>query len=148
MSLCHDFWNGEYYEDSFTGETCSVEEYHRKQSERQQCRKGQHYILIKKCESIINQTMFACDIYRWHYRALEEKKPSQIIILSEYEYIKSEDKSYYYRSYEGEHYLDLKVKMNRRVNVDKIEEIYGFLIVYKKGKGALYTTEQFKKEFL
>lgn len=148
MSLCHDFWNGEYYEDFLTGETCSVEEYNKKQWEEELRRKGQHHILISKCESLINKTTFICDIYRWHYNASEEKKPSKVIILSENEYIKNQNKEYYYRSYEGDHYLSLKVKMNIRLKVDKIEEIHGFLIVHKKGRGILYTKEQFKKEFL
>lgn len=147
MILCHDFWNGEYYEDSFTGKRDSVEEYHRKQREEELRRKGQQYILINKCESLINKTTFICDIYRWHYNASEVKKPLKVVILSENEYIKNE-KECYYRSYEGDHYLSLKVKTNRRLKVDKIEEIHGFLIVHKKGKGVLYTKEQFEKEFL
>lgn len=149
MMRCHDFINGEYYEDFLTGEKISVEEYHRRKWEEELRREGQHYILIDKCESIINQTKFFCDLFRWHYFASKEKKPSKdVVILSENEYIKNEKKACYYRLYDGDDYIDLKVKANRKLKAEKIEEIHGFFLVHKKGRGILYTKEQFEKEFL
>jgi len=143
---CHDFINGEYYEDSFTGETISVSEYYRRQEEEELHRECQHYILIDKCESIVNKEKFYCDIYRWHYD-LRDKKPKDVVILSRNEYIKNEKRACYYRAYKGEDYIFFEVTANRKLNADRIEEIHGFFIVYKKGRGVLYTKEQFEKEF-
>ena len=142
MLKCHDFINGEYYEDTFTGETMSIQEYYEGENEKELRRECQQYILIKKCESIIHNSYFYCDLFKWHYR-LSENKPEDTIILSNNEYIKKEGKKYFYRSYKGEDYLFLEVTCNKLLSIDKIEEIYGFIICTIKGKGILYTKEQF-----
>ncbi len=147
MLLCHDFINGEYYEDFFTGETISVEEHYERESQTKLHQKYQHYILIESCESIINQNKFFCDFSRWYYPS-NEKQPTGTVILSENEYIKNEKKTAFYRCYQGEHYNSLKVLKNKQLPLEKVEELYGFLLCRKKGNGKLYTKEQFIEEFL
>lgn len=146
MLHCHDFINGEYYEDSFTGEKLSVEEYWERKEEEEKRRECKHYILIKQCECIIHQTNFFCDLFRWHYN-MDERRPEEVIILSANEYLKNENGTFYYRAYDGDHYLSLKLKTNKELKIDNVEEVLGFLLCTTKGHGVLYTKEQFIKEF-
>lgn len=146
MLLCHDFINGEYYEDSFTGERLSVEEHYEREKEKRKRRECQHYILIQQCECIIHQTKFFCDLFRWHYN-MDEQRPEGVIILSANEYLKNENGTFYYRAYDGDHYLFLKLKINKKLNIDNVEDVLGFLLCTTKGHGRLYTKEQFIKEF-
>ncbi len=146
MLQCHDFINGEYYEDSFTGERLSVEEYWERKEEEEKRRECKHYILIKQCECIIHQTNFFCDLFRWHYN-MDERRPEEVIILSANEYLKNENGTFYYRAYDGDHYLSLKLKTNKELKIDNVEEVLEFLLCTTKGHGVLYTKEQFIKEF-
>ena len=146
MLLCHDFINGEYYKDSFTGERLSVEEHYEREKEKRKRRECQHYILIQQCECIIHQTKFFCDLFRWHYK-MDEREPEGVIILSYNEYLKNENGTVYYRAYDGDDYLSLKLRSNKELKIDNVEEVLGFLLCTTKGHGRLYTKEQFIKEF-
>ncbi len=142
MIRCHDFINGVYYEDPFTGEKISESEYCEMKYEEELLRQYQHYILIAECESFINNTFFYCDSIRWNYRT-SQVDSENIIILSETEYIKNEDGVYYYRSYKGDDYLSLEVVCNKQIHLDKIDELYDFIVCVIKGKGFLYRKNQF-----
>ena len=148
MPMCHDFINGFYYEDYFTGEKISEMDYYEKELEEELRRKGQHYILIKLCESKINGREFYCDVDQWHYYASEEMAPNNVVILSENEYIKNEKIGSYYRKYKGDDYFFLEVEANVKLKADKVEKIYDFFFCTVKGRGILYTEEEFREKFI
>jgi len=147
MPMCHDFINGFYYEDSFTGERISEMEYYRREREEELRRKGQQYILIKLCESNINGNEFDFDDYQWYF-AEQEKPPQNVVILSENEYIKNEEKCSYYRKYNVNYSFFIEVEANMKLKVDKVEKIYEFFLCKIKGKGKLYTEKEFREKFL
>lgn len=134
--------------ENWTGECMSITEYGRMQYENEKHRKGQQYILIEICEGKIEGKEAYCNFDKWYYYAKEEKLPENVVILSEDEYIKNEKGISYYRKYKGDTYVWLEVEANKKLKVDKVEEIYGFLLCTVKGKGALYTKEEFLKKFL
>ena len=148
MGWTHDFINGSYYEDDWTGERMSTHEYYERQRRRENLRKGQHYILIETCEGQIRGKKTYCDIRKWNYYADQEEAPKDIVILSEKECIKNEKRNSYYRKYKGDHYLSVEVDSNVKLKVDKVEEIQGFFICTTKGKGTLYTKEEFQEKIL
>lgn len=147
MIKTHDFFNGFYYEDE-EGEKISEEEYHQRQWEEERLRQGQHYILIKICEGIINGKKTYYDLYRWHYYADQENAPKDVVILSKNEYIKNENRTFYYRRYKGDSYLSLEVEANKKLKVDKVEEVCGFFLCTVKGRGTLCTREELREKFL
>ncbi len=147
MIRTHDFINGCYYEDE-KGEKISPEEYYQRQWEEERLRQGQHYILIQICEGMINGKKIYCDLYRWNYYADQESEPKEVVILSKNEYIKNEKRTFYYRRYKGDSYLSLEVEVNKKLKVDKVEEVCGFLLCTIKGRGTLYTKEEFMAKFL
>lgn len=71
-----------------------------------------------------------------------------MVILSEKEYIKNEKRTCYYRRYKGDYYLSVEVEVNKKLKVDKVEEVCGFFICTVKGRGTLYTEEEFREKFL
>jgi len=148
MIRCHDFINGEYYEDYWTGERISTTEYYRRERKRQKCIEGKQYILIKTCEDKIKGKESYCSLERWFYYAYREIPPKNVVILSRNEYIKNEKGECYYRRFKGDDYLLLEVEDNVKLEVDKVEVIYGFFLCTAKGKGTLYTKEVFYKKFL
>ncbi len=153
---CHDFYNGEYYQDCFTGETCSIEEYNERKREEERKRKEallfqecQHYKLIEECEARINEGKSSFSLRHGCVYDLDIKKPEGVVIISDTEYIKSEKRNKcFYRKYQGKHELFLEVLVNKKLPIDKVQEIHGFFLCTKKGKGVLYTREQFIKEVL
>lgn len=149
MLSVHDFINGFYYEDYFTGERISETEYYRREIEKEMRQRGQQYILIKLCESKIKKEKFYCDIdiIRWHYRAGEEEFPHNVVILSENEYIKNEKKWSYYRRYKGD-YIFLEVEVNKQLRVQKVEKIFDFFLCTVDGRGILYTEKEFREKFI
>ena len=122
--------------------------YYEKELEEELRRKGQHYILIKLCESKINGREFYCDVDQWHYYASEEMAPNNVVILSENEYIKNEKIGSYYRKYKGDDYFFLEVEANVKLKADKVEKIYDFFLCTVKGRGILYTEEEFREKFI
>ncbi len=148
MALCHDFINGFYYEDYWTGERKSPTEYYQEQSKKKELRKGQHYILIKLCEDKIRGNKIYCSLQRWHYYADRESAPKNVVILSEKEYIKNTKKHSYYRRYSGDSYTSLEVEKNIKLKVDKVEKVCDFFLCTIKGNGKLYTEEEFYSKFL
>ncbi|MCI8384422.1 MAG: hypothetical protein HFJ33_06160 [Clostridia bacterium] len=147
MIRCHDFFNGEYYEDTFTGEKISLWEYDKRKYEEEKRRKNQQYILIEKCESLIKDSYFYCDMFRWYYNPLEEK-PKNVIVLSETEYIKKEEDGYYYRAYRGKSYIFLEVITNKKLKLEKsvkLEKQKNSLVEIKKGRIIIYRSQ---KQFL
>lgn len=147
MGWTHDFINGYYYED-WKGERISPTEYYQKQRQKERLRQGQHYILINICEGKINNKETYCDLHKWNYYAEDENAPEDVVILSEKEYIKNEKRTCYYRRYKGDYYLSLEVEANKKLKVDKVEEVCGFFICTVKGRGTLYTEEEFREKFL
>lgn len=147
MGMVHDFINGFYYEDDFSGERISEEEYYSRELKEEAHRKGQHYILIKICESKIKGEEFYCDLEQWHYYADREVAPHNVVILSKNEYIKNEKTCSYYRKYKGDDYFFLEVEANVKLKADKVEEIHGFFLCTVKGRGRLYTEKEFREKF-
>ena len=148
MVMVHDFINGFYYEDYFTGERISELEYHKRECEEKLRRQGQYYILIKLCESKINGKEFYCDMDRQRYYAGEEMPPYDVVILSKNEYIKNEEKCSYYRKYKGDDYFFLEVETNMKLKADKVEKNDGFFLCTVKGRGKLYTEREFREKFI
>lgn len=147
MGWTHDFINGFYYED-WEGRRLSPTEYYRKQVQKERLRQGQQYILIKICESKIKGEETYCDLRKWNYYADQENAPKDVVILTEKEYIRNEKRTCYYRRYKGDYYLSLEVEVNKKLKVDKVAEVWGFFVCTVKGKGTLYTEEEFRKKFL
>ncbi|MCI9287222.1 MAG: hypothetical protein HFJ57_04520 [Clostridia bacterium] len=147
MGWTHDFVNGFYYENS-RREKISPTEYYQRQWKKERLRQGQHYILINICESKIKGDKIYYDIYKWNYYAEDENAPEAVVILSEKEYIKNEKRTCYYRRYKGDYYLSVEVEVNKKLKVDKVEEVCGFFICTVKGRGTLYTEEEFREKFL
>lgn len=147
MGWTHNFINGFYYEN-WKGEKISPTEYYQRQLETEERRKGQHYILIKICEGKINGEKTYCDLRRWHYYADQENAPKDVVILSENEYIRNEKRTSHYRRYKGDDYLSLEVEANKKLKVDKVEEVCGFFLCTVKGRGTLYTKEEFREKIL
>ena len=71
-----------------------------------------------------------------------------MVILSEKENMKNEKSGTYYRRYKGDSYVSIKVEVNRKLKIDKVEEVFGLLLCTVKGKGILYTKEDFREKFL
>lgn len=147
MAWTHDFINGFYYEN-WEGERISPTEYYERQWKYERIRQGQHYILINICESKIKGNKIYYDVYKWNYYAEYENALEDVVILSEKEYIKNEKRTCYYRRYKGDFYLSLEVEANKKLKVDKVEEVCGFFICTVKGRGTLYTEEGFREKFL
>ena len=153
MGWTHDFINGFYYEN-WKGEKISPTSYYLRQLRQEKIQKGRQYILIGICEGKIKDLKYlynfhVCDFYHtWNYSADQENPPENVVILSENEYIKNEKKSSYYRKYKGDHYLSVEVEVNKKLNADRVDEVCGFFVCVVKGKGKLYTREEFIKKFL
>lgn len=146
MIRTHDFVNGFYYQDPFTKETISEEEYYSRQKKEKQIEKNKLHLLIRHAECIINNTKFYYDMLMLAYAEIPQ--PKNTIILFENEYLKLEKRAVFYRKIGGNYYAP-NILVNKKINnLDNIQEIFDFFVCIQKGYGKIYTKEEFIEKFI